>query len=90
MVTNWGLRKPDSSPILEYGNVLLTGAAFSHLQRLDQLQIRIQKTCCSTFQSLSYCCSAAVVGLVCCLLDGEGRVNLQDYCPQFSHNNSRR
>ena len=68
-------------PVLEYGNILYTGAASSHLQRLDHLQTRIQWTCCSTFQSLSHHRDAAIIGLVCRLLDEESRGNLQDYCP---------
>ena len=75
--------------VLEYGNILYTGVASSHLQRLDHLQTQIQWTCCSTFQSLSHRCNAAIIGLVCRLLDGEGRGNLQDYCPRFCRVDSR-
>ena len=63
-------------PVLEYGNILYTGAASSHLQRLDHLQNRIQQTCCSTFQLLSHRRDAAIIGLVCRLLNREGRGNL--------------
>ena len=77
-------------PVLEYGNILYTGAASSHLQCLDHLQNRIQQTCCSTFQSLSHHRDAAIIGLVCRLLNGEGRGNLQDYCPRFCRVDSRR
>ena len=69
---------------------MYTGAASGHLQRLDHLQIRIQQTCCSTFQSLSHRRDAAIIGLICRLLNGEGRGNLPDYCPQFCHVDSRR
>ena len=31
-------------PTLEYGNILYSGAAQSHLQRLDNLQARIERT----------------------------------------------
>ena len=62
-------------PVLEYGNILYTGAASRHH---DHLQTRTQQTCCSTFQLLSPRCNAAIIGLICCLLDGEGRGNLQD------------
>ena len=65
-------------PILEFGNVLFTGAASSHLQCL---QNRIKRTCCSTFQSFSYRHSAAIIDLVFRLLDGEGRGNLHNCCP---------
>ena len=77
-------------PVLEYGNILYTGAASGHLQRLDHLQNRIQQTCCSTFQSLSHRRNAAIIGLICRLLNGEGRGNLQDYCPRFCHVDSHR
>ena len=77
-------------PVLEYGNILYTGAASGHLQRLDLLQNRIQQTCCSTFQSLSHRRDAAIIGSTCRLLNGEGRGNLPDYCPRFCHVDSRR
>ena len=70
-------------PTLEYGNILYFGAALSHLQRLDSLQTRIEHTYCSTFQSLLHRCNAAIFGLVCRLLAGEGRGNLQNFCPLF-------
>ena len=41
---------------------IATGAASSHLQHLDHLQIQIQLTYCSTFQLLSHHCNA---GLIC-------------------------
>ena len=56
----------------------------------DHLQNRIQQTCCSTFQSLSHHRDAAIIGLACHLDNGEGRGNLQDYCPQFCHVDSCR
>ena len=57
-----------------------------NLERLDHLQTQIQRTYCSTFQSLSHRHNAAIIGLVCHLpLDGEGRGNMQDYCPRFCH-----
>ena len=70
-------------PALEYGNILYAGAAFTHLQRLDRLQSRIEQTCCSHFQSLFHRRNASIIGLVCRLLAGEGRGNLQNYCPLF-------
>ena len=70
-------------PALEYGNILYAGAAFTHLQRLDCLQSRIEQTCCSHFQSLLHRRNASIIGLVCRLLVGEGQGNLQNYCPLF-------
>jgi len=32
-------------PILEYGSILYSGAATTHLRRLDNLQSRIEHTC---------------------------------------------
>ena len=59
-------------PTLEYGNILYSGAALSHLQRLDNLQAQIEHTCCSTFQPLLHRHNAAIIGFVCRLLAGEG------------------
>ena len=78
-------------PALEYGNILYAGAAFTHLQRLDRLQSRMEHTCCSHFQSLLHRRNASIIGLVCRLLAGEGRGNLQNYCPPFRDvDNTRR
>ena len=74
-------------PIFEYGNILYSGAAASYLHRLDTLQSRIEQTCSSDFQPLSFRQNAAIMGLVCCLLAGEGRGNLQICCPQFCNVN---
>ena len=60
-------------PTLEYGNILYYGAAPSHVRRLDNLQTRIEHTCCSTFESLLHCHHAAIIGFVCCLLARERR-----------------
>ena len=70
-------------PALEYGSILYAGAASTHLQRLDRLQSRIEQTCCSHFQSLLHRRNASIIGLVCRLLAGEGRGNLQNYCSLF-------
>ena len=70
-------------PILEYGSILYSRAAATHLNRLDYLQSRIEQTCSFVFQPLLSRRKAAIVGLVCHLLNGEGRGNLQTYCPQF-------
>ena len=71
-------------PTLEYGNILYSGAASTH--HLDHLQSHIEWSCSFVFQPLSHCQNAAIMGLVCRLLAGEGRGNLQTYCPQFCGN----
>ena len=40
-------------PILEYGNILYSGAAATHLHRLNNLQSRIEQTCSSVFNHFS-------------------------------------
>ena len=77
-------------PALEYGNILYSGAAATHLHRLDALQSRIEGTCSFVFQPLSHRQEAAIVGLICRLLAGEGRGNLLTYCPQFCGNQTHR
>ena len=70
-------------PILEYGNILYLGAANAHLCRLDNLQSCIERTCSVTFQPLLQRRHAAIMGLACRLLAGEGQGNLSTYCPQL-------
>ena len=41
-------------PTLEYGNILYSGAATTHLRCLDALQSRIERTCSFIFQPLSH------------------------------------
>ena len=48
-------------PTLEYGNILYSGAALSHLQHLDNLQVQIEHTCCLTCQPLLHCRNAAII-----------------------------
>ena len=67
-------------PILEYGNILYSGAANADLQSC------IERTYSSVFQPLFQCPYAAIMGLVCRLLDGEGHGNLPAYCPQLLDN----
>ena len=55
-------------PTLEYGNILYFGAALSHLQHLDNLQVQIERTCCLTCQLLLHCRNVAIIEFVCCLL----------------------
>ena len=68
-------------PTLEYGSILYSGAANIHLSHFVDLQSRIERSCSFVFQSLSYRRNAAIMGLVCHLLAGEGCGNLQTYCP---------
>ena len=72
-------------PMLEYGKIFYSGAAniHDHLCRLDNLLSRIEQTCLVTFQPLLQRQHAAIMGLVCCLLAGEGRGNLSTYCLQL-------
>ena len=77
-------------PTLEYGNILYSGAASTHLRRLDNLQSRIERSCSFVFQPLSHCQNAAIMGLVCRLLAEKGCGNLQTYCPQFCGNQTLR
>ena len=77
-------------PILEYGSILYSGAANTHLRRLDDLQSRIERTCSFVFQPRSHRRNAAIMGLICRLLAGEGRGTLQIYCPQFCDNQIHR
>ena len=59
-------------PAIEYGHVLYYGAAPSHLHHLDALQARIEHMSSSKFLSLCNYRNAAIMGLVCWLLAGEG------------------
>ena len=68
---------------LEYENILHSGAALSHLQRLDNLQAQIERTCCLTFQPLLHRRNAAIIRFVRCFLAGEGWGNLQSFCSMF-------
>ena len=69
--------------MLEYGSVLYSRAAPTHLNRLDHFQARVENMCGSTFPSLTDRRNASILGLTCRLLAGEGRGNLQSFCPKF-------
>ena len=75
---------------MEYGCVLYLGAAPTYLHRFDTLQTRIEHMSSSTFPSLYNRRSAAIIGLVCRLLAGEGRGNLSTFCPKFVTTITRR
>ena len=62
----------------------------NHLYYLDDLQSKIEWSCSFVFQSLSHHQNTAIMGLVCCLLAGDGHGNLQTYCPQFCGNQTFR
>ena len=67
-------------PTLGYGSVLYSGAPNTHLCRLDDLQSRIECLFSFVFQPLTHQ-NAAIMGLVCHLLAGEGCGNLTDLLP---------
>ena len=46
-------------------------------------QARVENMCGFTFQSLTDRRNASILGLTCRLLAGEGRGNLQTFCPKF-------
>ena len=70
-------------PVLEYGCIVYSGAALTHLNRLDQFQARVENICGFTFHSLTDHRNASILGLTCRLLAGEGHGNLQSFCPKF-------
>ena len=55
----------------------------THLNRLDSFQARVENMCGITFPPLTNRRNASILGLTCCLLAGEGRGNLQTFCPKF-------
>ena len=79
-------------PAIEYGYMyaLYSGAAPSHLHRLDTLQTRVEHMSDSKFTSLCDRRNATIMGLVCRLLSGEGRGNLPTFCPNFVSNITRK
>ena len=80
---------------MEIFGTLESGAAPSHLRHLDNLQTRIERTCCSTFEYLLHHRHATtfeyllhrrhatIIGFICCLLAGERQGNLQNFCLMF-------
>jgi len=70
-------------PMLEYGSILYSGAALTHLNCLNSFQARVKNMCGFTFPPLTNCHNASILGLTCHLLAGEGRGNLQSFCPKF-------
>ena len=68
---------------LEYGAILYSEAAQSHLARLDSFQARFENMYGVSFPPLIVCCNASILGLTCRLLAGEGQGNLLTFCPKF-------
>ena len=77
-------------PTIEYGYVLYSGASPSHLHCLNTLQTCVEHMSSSKFSSLCNRRNAAIMGLVCHLLAGEGQGNLLTFCPKFVTNTTRR
>ena len=76
-------------PSLEYGAILYSGAAQSHLSCLDSFQASVENMCRVSFPPLIVCCNASILGLTCRLLADEGRGNLMTFCPKFKSSSSR-
>jgi len=76
---------------LEYGNLVYWGAAESHLKKLDAVQNSAKSMLKKPqfLPSLETRRKAAALGLVCKLLDGEGRGELQSLEPNFSSGNKK-
>ena len=58
--------------MLQYGCVLYSGAALSHINCLNSFQSCIENMCDFSFPSLTDQCNASILGFTCRLLDGEG------------------
>ena len=90
------LYNPWVRPTIEYGYVLCSGAAPSHLHiyivsMLYRHALNIMSS--SIFPSLCNHTNAAIMGLVCQLLAGEGQGkfgNLLTLCPKFITTTARR
>ena len=70
-------------PALEYGSILYSSAASSHLNRLNSLQTRVENMCGFSIPTLASRRNASILGFTCRLLNGEGHGNLQSFCPSF-------
>ena len=76
-------------PSLEYGAILYSGAAQSHLAHLDSFQARVENMCGVSFPPLIVRCNISILGLTCRLLAGERRGNLLTFCRKFKSSSSR-
>ena len=77
-------------PCLEYDHLLYYGAANTHLSHLGSLQQHAASIYYTTFPLLSSHRQVAAISLICRLLAGEGRGNLQTFCPHFATCTTRR
>jgi hypothetical protein len=66
---------------MEYGSMLYMGAAETHLQKLDRIQLSAQAMGGFEVESLGARREAACVKFACKLLAGKGRGSLADYAP---------
>jgi hypothetical protein len=69
--------------VMEYGNLEYMSAAHTHLAKLDTVQRTAQRICGVSFEDLEVRRDAAVFGLICKLLDGAGRGDLELFTPQL-------
>ena len=69
--------------MLEYGPVLYSGAALTHLNHLDRFQVHVENMCGFTFPSLMDRRNASILSLTCRLPAGKGCGNLQSFCPKL-------
>ena len=60
------------------------GASATHLCKLDSVQKSAEKLCATTFSSLTSCCNASSIGLLCKLQDLLCRDPLQSFCPTLT------
>jgi hypothetical protein len=67
--------------VMEFGNLEYMSAASTHLSRLDAVQHSAQRICNIKFETLGERREAASFGMMCKLLDGEGRGELQLFAP---------
>ena len=63
-------------PVLENGSILYSGAALTHLNRLDRFQARAENMCGFTFPFLTNRHNVSILGITCRPLAGEGHSNL--------------
>ena len=66
---------------IEYGNLVYMSAATSNKQKVDRVQARAEKVGGFTVESLDSRRSAALIGFVFKLLDGDGRGLLNEFIP---------
>ena len=67
-------------PVAEYGSVLMMGVSSSQLSKLDCVQHFAEILCLLQFTPLHSHRNATAIGLICKLLDGNYREQLQKFC----------